>query len=324
MYGKWTFVLVNFLKFNFLNPGGDFYGTHPWHWYFTQGLPVMAFTFLPLSLAGMWWSKQRQLSCLIAWVLAIYSTLGHKEFRFILPILPLAMMFAGYAIAVLEQKWAWEGSSNTPGFNPHTLRPKDPDRSGDEPPGFWSRMTTAVHNQKGTSIGAQKGDKKLWAVLMMLLLTNLPAAFYTSLIHQRGSEAVMEHLANEARVGRVERVLFLMPCHATPYYSSLHTNIPMRFLDCSPSDEPGYVDEADRFKAHPVSFLYSMFNGRNAEELPSHIVLFDSMEKRVSMFLQSEDYLLDKRIFHAHFPVDRELQGHVLVYTRSAKTSKLS
>jgi hypothetical protein len=109
-----------------------------------------------------------------------------------------------------------------------------------------------------------------------------------------------------------------------------------------------------------------MFNGRNAEELPSHIVLFDSMEKRVSMFLQSENYLLvglttllailvlfdnsclywytgdrltavhaiyrlvgvtlmqDKRIFHAHFPVDRELQGHVLVYTRSAKTSKLS
>jgi hypothetical protein len=31
--------------------------------------------------------------------------------RFILPILPLAMMFAGYAIAVLEQKWAWEGDS---------------------------------------------------------------------------------------------------------------------------------------------------------------------------------------------------------------------
>jgi phosphatidylinositol glycan class B len=45
---------------------------------------------------------------------------------------------------------------------------------------------------------------------------------------------VMGHLANEARAGRVERVLFLMPCHATPYYSSLHANIPMRFLDCSP------------------------------------------------------------------------------------------
>ncbi|KAG0553836.1 hypothetical protein KC19_12G042800 [Ceratodon purpureus] len=325
MYGKWTFVLVNFFKFNFLSPGGDFYGTHPWHWYFTQGLPVMAFTFLPLTLAGMWWSEQRQLSGLIAWVLAVYSTLGHKEFRFILPILPLALMFAGYAIAVLEQKWAWEGSDNTPpGFNPYRLHPNDSGSSKDEPRGFWARMTSAIHPQKGTSIVAQKEDKKLWAVFTMLLLTNLPAAFYTSLIHQRGSEAVMGYLASEAQAGRVERVLFLMPCHATPYYSSLHTNIPMRFLDCSPSDEPGYVDEADRFQAHPVSFLYAMFNGRGAEALPSHIVLFDSLEKRVSMFLQLENYVLEKRFFHAHFPVDRELQGHVLVYTRSASSSKSS
>lgn len=29
-------------------------------------------------------------------------------------------------------------------------------------------------------------------------------------------------------------VLFLTPCHATPFYSHLHRSIPMRFLDCSP------------------------------------------------------------------------------------------
>lgn len=29
-------------------------------------------------------------------------------------------------------------------------------------------------------------------------------------------------------------VLFLTPCHATPYYSHLHAPLPMRFLDCSP------------------------------------------------------------------------------------------
>lgn len=81
MYGKWIFVIVNFFKFNFLSSGGAFYGTHPWHWYISQGLPVMAFTFLPLALAGMWWSQQWELCGLIAWVFAIYSTLGHKEFR---------------------------------------------------------------------------------------------------------------------------------------------------------------------------------------------------------------------------------------------------
>lgn len=58
------------------------------------------------------------------------------------------------------------------------------------------------------------------------------------------------------------------------------------------SNEPGYVDEADRFMAHPVSFLYSMYSSQNSEELPSHIVLFDSMEQRVSMFLKMEGFTL--------------------------------
>jgi phosphatidylinositol glycan class B len=51
---------------------------------------------------------------------------------------------------------------------------------------------------------------------------------------QRGAEAVMEHLGQEAHAQHVRNVLFLMPCHATPFYSSLHSNLPMRFLDCSP------------------------------------------------------------------------------------------
>lgn len=307
MYGEWTFVIVNFLKFNFLSAGGSFYGTHPWHWYFSQGLPFMAFTFLPLSLAGIWWSQQWKLCGLIAWVLGIYSTLGHKEFRFILPILPLVMMFAGYAIAILEQKWTRENDSSTHAY-------------GSRAPGFWARMTSGVNRLKGNSIETRNGEKKVWAVFMLLLLTNLPAALYTSLVHQRGSEAVMKYLASEAQAGRAERVLFLMPCHATPYYSSLHKDIPMRFLDCSPSDKPGYVDEADQFKAHPLSFLYSMFSSLNLEVLPSHIVLFDSMEKHISAFFQAEGYVLDNRIFHSHFPVDRELQGYVLVFKRTPKT----
>jgi len=103
MYGEWTFVIVNFFKFNFLTAGGAFYGTHPWHWYFTQGLPSMAFTFLPPAVAGVWWSKQWALAGLVAWVLAVYSTLGHKEFRFILPIHPLVMVFAGYGLAVIDR-----------------------------------------------------------------------------------------------------------------------------------------------------------------------------------------------------------------------------
>lgn len=83
MYGHWTIVPFNFLKFNFFSAGGDFYGTHPWHWYFSQGFPVMVFTFLPISALGMWWARDRLYAGLICWVLTVYSVLGHKEFRFL-------------------------------------------------------------------------------------------------------------------------------------------------------------------------------------------------------------------------------------------------
>lgn len=80
-YGSWVLVPLNFLEFNFLSSGGDYYGTHKWHWYFTQGFMVMLFTFFPFSIAGIIKSKCWKLSGLIAWVLGLYSVLGHKEFR---------------------------------------------------------------------------------------------------------------------------------------------------------------------------------------------------------------------------------------------------
>lgn len=44
----------------------------------------------------------------------------------------------------------------------------------------------------------------------------------------------MNYLSREANNGKVKSVLFLTPCHATPYYSTLHENVPMRLLDCTP------------------------------------------------------------------------------------------
>lgn len=44
----------------------------------------------------------------------------------------------------------------------------------------------------------------------------------------------MNYLSMEAVNGNVRNILFLTPCHATPYYSTLHRNLPMRFLDCTP------------------------------------------------------------------------------------------
>uniref|UniRef100_A0A5B6YXW7 Mannosyltransferase n=1 Tax=Davidia involucrata TaxID=16924 RepID=A0A5B6YXW7_DAVIN len=275
MHGLWVLVPLNFLKFNFLSSGGDYYGTHKWHWYFTQGFSVMLFTFLPFSVAGIILSKQWKLSGLIVWVLGLYSLLGHKEFRFVLPVLPIALMFSGYSLAKIKRPDSLDGERKGP-VSIHTR--------------FPSKMQLAV---------------------FFLLATNLPMAFYMSLVHQRGTEDVMNYLSKEAHEGRVGSILFLTPCHATPYYSTLHRNLPMRFLDCSPSEEKGILDESDQFMMDPVSFASEFAKNWS---LPSHIVLFNSQEKLLKDFLALHSFQEIRRFFHAHFKVDRDLQASVFVY----------
>ncbi|CAN1841552.1 Mannosyltransferase APTG1 [Linum perenne] len=146
MYGSWVFVPLNFLKFNFLSSGGDYYGTHPWHWYFSQGFSVMLFTFLPFSIAGIIKSRHWKLSGLVAWVLILYSILGHKEFRFVLPVLPIALMFSGYSLAVMAKP--------------------------------------APSNEKRKGSSNNKCRKRVVFAVFFLLATNIPMALYMSLVHQ--------------------------------------------------------------------------------------------------------------------------------------------
>uniref|UniRef100_J3L8V6 Mannosyltransferase n=1 Tax=Oryza brachyantha TaxID=4533 RepID=J3L8V6_ORYBR len=269
MYGSPVIVPLNFLKFNLFSSGGDYYGTHVFHWYFSQGFPSMVWSFLPFSIYGIMKSREWRLAGLIAWVLAVYSILGHKEFRFVLPVLPLMFMFSGYNLAAMVQ---FKGK-------------------GCNEKGHLSRLQLSV---------------------ILLILTNLPMALYMSLFHQRGTEDVMFYLSREAHDGRVKSVLFLMPCHSTPYYSTLHYNIPMRFLDCTPSEKKGTLDESDRFLMNP-----SYFVGKNFGNLSSfsHIVLFESEERHVKLLLHNS-FKEVRRFFHSHFKVDRDLQSSVVVYSQ--------
>ncbi|XP_042066073.1 mannosyltransferase APTG1-like [Salvia splendens] len=270
-YGSWVIVPLNFLKFNFFSSGGDYYGTHAWHWYFTQGFTVMLFTYIPFTIAGIVESKERKLPGLVLWVLGIYSLLGHKEFRFVLPVLPVALMFSGYSLAKLGRAEISKGDSNS-----HIRR-------------------------------APKLELAVW----FLLITNVPMALYMSMIHQRGTEDVMNYLAEEAMKNNVEGILFLTPCHATPYYSTLHRNLPMRFLDCTPSDEKGILDESEQFLGDPAGFATKLAQTWNR---PSHIVVFDAEEKPLKEFLVSHNFKEIRRFFHSHFKVDRELQASVVLY----------
>ncbi|XP_028562723.2 GPI alpha-1,2-mannosyltransferase 3 isoform X1 [Podarcis muralis] len=104
-FGKWVLVQLNFLKFNVLQNVATFYGSHPWHWYFTQGFLVVLGPHLPFFLHGCFQASKRHgiLLVVVLWTVAVYSTLSHKEFRFIYPVLPICMVFCGHSLKQLKR-----------------------------------------------------------------------------------------------------------------------------------------------------------------------------------------------------------------------------
>lgn len=71
-YGDWILVQMNFLEFNILKGGGSFYGTHPWHWYLTQGYPVIMTVHLFPFILGAWKAQNKVLLFLIVWTVFFY------------------------------------------------------------------------------------------------------------------------------------------------------------------------------------------------------------------------------------------------------------
>lgn len=261
-YGKLTLVQFSFLKFNIFHGVADFYGSHPWHWYLTQGFPVIIGPHLPLFLHGcsLAFKKYKILLAAVVWTIIVYSFLPHKEFRFIYPVLPFCMVFCGISLASLK---AW-------------------------------RRTAAF----------------------LILATNLAASLYTGLVHQRGTLDVMSHiqmLCDTSSSSTSPDVLFLMPCHSTPFYSHVHCPMKMRFLECPPDlGEENYVDEADIFYEDPLLWLRTSFPYKSS--LPTHLVLFDVLETEISAFLR-ENYMRRAEIFHTHFPEGR-VGRSVFIYER--------
>jgi GPI mannosyltransferase 3 len=104
-FGRPTFPPYNFLKFNFLEELSIFYGSMPWHYYLSQGLPMILTTFLPFTLHGLSGHVISIYSLVIGGVILAFSMIKHKEARFISPLSPLCLLFAGYSISRVSRRW---------------------------------------------------------------------------------------------------------------------------------------------------------------------------------------------------------------------------
>jgi phosphatidylinositol glycan class B len=91
-YGEWILTPWNFFSANLVSGLSEFYGTHPFHWYFTQGYPTILLTLLPWAVLGL---KKEPYGPLLVWNTVILSFIKHKEFRFLGPMLPIMLLSAG-------------------------------------------------------------------------------------------------------------------------------------------------------------------------------------------------------------------------------------
>ena len=113
LYGGVAFPLYNFLSLNVVSGVASIYGTHPTHWYLTQCIPVILLTNIPAFLIGLLSLTNKTndstdknsrvkltLSGIILLNIALLSPVPHKEFRFLLPMLPLCHVLTARGVSI--------------------------------------------------------------------------------------------------------------------------------------------------------------------------------------------------------------------------------
>lgn len=98
-YEAVTCTPFNFFVTNILQNEASRFGVSNWHWYFSQGLPIMLGLYTPLFVMSIWRGYPRKLNGLLqgAAIFAMSLCISpHKEFRFLMPIIPILHMFIAW------------------------------------------------------------------------------------------------------------------------------------------------------------------------------------------------------------------------------------
>ena len=305
MYSRTVLVPWRFISFNVLKSGASLFGVHGALWYWYAGLPMVLATMTPFTFAGLATARHRAalpIAAASACFIGALSATPHKEFRFLLPLVSPACIFAGASLAQL---------------------------------GRISTKSAPRH------VRVQEPRVPLRLACAVVVVPQLLGALYASLIHQSAPDVAMRHLAQAASSGRIGPggILMLTPCHETPGYSHLHAPVPLIILDCSPQwRAQSEANERDAFFKDPMGHLERRFADLSASGtglwngsepwservgnavpppvgLPSVVVAYDDIAAVIEDALVKRwGYTLEKRIFHAQFAVDRDQRALHIYY----------
>ena len=195
-YSAPTLTPLTFLRVN-ASSVSLFYGSAPWHYYFSQALPLLAGPTLPFVLHGAYltfFQGPRNLRLLLytaTWTVAIFSFAGHKEWRFLHPLVPTLHLLAARSLVSLY------------------------DRS------------SLGHSSRDTRVGMKRTH------IVLLALLSVAPSLYVMRWHSSAQIGVLSYLRGLPD-SELRSIGFLMPCHSTPAQSHLHRRIPVWRLSCEP------------------------------------------------------------------------------------------
>ncbi|WFD32198.1 glycosylphosphatidylinositol anchor biosynthesis [Malassezia sp. CBS 17886] len=291
-YGECTLTLRAFFVENVVHGVSVFYGTHPWHWYLFQGLPVLATASLPWAAAG-WW--------------AVLADRGVGPFA-------RGRSAAGGPPPSTPAK---RDTGDTPPSPPRDSAPLVEERAATHTLALACVWTVAVYSllshkefrflqvlvpwlhffaalALARGAPAVRGIRGAFAalppLLRWLLVAQVPVAVYAVAFHAQAQVQVMAYLRTLRHPEwRMKSAGFLMPCHSTPWQSHLHApsvEVLDRdaawtsgedghawFLTCPPprgsTDAATYWDQSDFFFHDPVRYLAERFPARVDERFPA-------------------------------------------------------
>ncbi len=216
-----------------------------------------------------------RLLAVVAWFCVVFSSNAHKEYRFVVPILPLLMIFVGRGFAEIIHAYTHSAGTGCSGGR---------------------RLADAATQVRCASLSPLCHGRPRTAAIAAAasVCVNFFMLLYFALRHQRAPIAVMEYLSDTAAAQLqsasapltpsslplsstplsswsssrpLVSIDFLMGCHSTPYYSLFHfpnhtffdsaatvspsPRFPLRFLPCAPStNASGRLTLAHSLTAH--------------------------------------------------------------------------
>lgn len=223
--GRVYLPFLTFVTYNIVFSISEFYGSSPWHYHVTQSIPILLTTVLPYSIRPLVSSVRRAiyhssqqnmatpsaalrsirlglLTKALIVTLTVWSCIPHKEWRFLHPLLPLLLL---YPTRYLVDHYRPVGG------------------------GLWESPTTCAHS-------FLRINRRHF---LYLLLSPVVPYLYLSLLHGRAQVSVASWLRSRGADQPGISVLFVMPCHSTPWMSHIHRTsseeaAQWHFLTCEP------------------------------------------------------------------------------------------